>query len=351
MSQARGWNRRQFLQATGAVGAAALLGRPREAAAAGLNIFSWGWGYSDVVKDVVVPRFTKETPGVDVRLEISTNAAMYPKILASRQSPIVSGGMFNYLYSYRGAADGLWAEFDPRNLPALKHIPAELHPRGTGGYVFSLMPYGISYNPERVDKPKSWADLFDPKYRGKVGLSDLVFDGFMMTAKLVGKDVNDIEAGVREWAKHKENIGPWPKSPAQTHELIDKGELWLAFDFGGLSEGARSRGKKIAFTIPKEGGTPVADILHVLKGFDARTAEQTQRFLGLLLEDDAQRALIKITHVSAVNRNAEIPKELADREGIITARDAVERLHRYDFKYVGENLAKWKDLIDRNLKA
>lgn len=346
-----GWDRRAFLRAGGALAAAALMARPRHSPAATLNIFSWGWGYSDVVKEAVIPRFGKEFPGVIATLEVSTNAAMYPKILASRNNPLVSGGMFNYLYSYRGVADGLWATFDEKNLPALKQIPPELHPKGTGGYTFSLMPYGLSYNPDRVDKPKSWGDLFNPKYRGKVGLSDLVFDGFIMTAKLVGKDVNDIEAGIKEWAKYKDNIGPWPKSPAQTHELIDKGELWLAFDFGGLAEGARTRGKKIAFAIPQEGATQVADIIHCLKGFDGRTTELTQRLLGLLLEEEAQRALIRITHVSPTNRTVEIPKEMAGREGILTARDAAERLVRYDFKHVSEHISRWKDLINRHLKG
>jgi putative spermidine/putrescine transport system substrate-binding protein len=319
------------------------------AQAKSLSIMSWGWGYADGLKSRLIPKFSQDHSGVNVTLEIGTNAANYAKLLAERSRPVISGGTFNYLYSYRGAADGLWEPFDLANVPNAKNLIHGAIMPDTHGIIFGIQPYGIIYNPDRVDAPTSWLDLFNPKYKGKVGLSDGYFDGYGMTAKAVGRDVNDIAAGIKAWAAHKDNIGPWPQSPAQTEDLVDKGELWLAWDFGGIAEGARDSGKKIRFTIPKEGATAVADVVHSIKGFDPTTTQLTQQFLGSFVSDEGQLLWVKNVYDSPVSRTVKIPPELANRPSVLSP-EKVARLLRPDFRYISSNIGLWKNLINQHLK-
>ncbi len=314
-----------------------------------LTIMSWGWGYAEALKAQLIPRFSRDHGGASVTLEVGTNAANYAKLLAERSRPVISGGTFNFLYSYRGLADGLWEPFDPANVPNAKNLIHGSIMADTHGIIFGIQPYGIIYNPDRVDPPRSWLDLFNPKYKGKVGLSDGYFDGFGMTARALGHDVNDIAAGIKAWAQHKENIGPWPQSPAQAQDLVDKGELWLAWDFGGIAEGARDSGKNIRFVIPKEGATAVADIVQCIKGFDPATTRLTQQFLGSFVDDEAQLLWVKNVYDSPVSRTVKVPPDLAKRPGVLPP-EKVARLLRPDFRYVSGNIALWKNLINQYLK-
>jgi spermidine/putrescine-binding protein len=310
-----------------------------------LHLLSWGWGYDTAIKDVVEPEF--KTPGVD--LEIGTNAANYTKLLAQRSNPVLSGGMFNGIFSNRGRDDDLWVPIARNDIPN----PDNLIPSAfieTGGIVFGAQPYGIVYNPNYVEKPTSWLTLFDPKYKGKVGLSDFYFDGFGMTAKAMGKSVNDVQAGISAWAQHKDNIGPWPQSPAQAHDLVDRGELWFAFTFGGIAEGARDQGKKIVFTIPKEGATPVVDVIQLIKGFSQETTAQTLRFLALFLQDNAQTAFTKNVYTSPVSKTAKIPENLRGREGLLTAQQ-IESLNQPDLAAGAKKFGDYKNAVNALLKS
>lgn len=341
--------RRQMLLAMSASAFALGAGLPPSIrtghAASTLNLLSWGWGYDTTIKNVIAPKFKR----AEINLEVGTNAANYSKLIAQRSNPVLSGGLFNGIFSYRGHKDDLWVPIGRSDIPnAADILPSSF--LETGGVIFGVQPYGIVYNPDRVEEPKSWLDLFDPKYKGKVGLSDFYFDGFGMTAKALGKSADDVAAGVAAWAEHKDNIGPWPQSPAQAHDLVERGELWLAFTFGGIAEGARASGKKIAFAVPKEGATAVVDVIQAIKGFDEATTQATKEFLALFLQDDAQIAFTKAVFTSPVSKTAKIPAELADRPGLMSAEEAA-RLIQPDFSVIAAKYGEYKNLVNQKLKS
>jgi putative spermidine/putrescine transport system substrate-binding protein len=342
-------NRRNFLRDAATLAAVAGIGpaafHGAALAADRLHILSWGWGYDKAIKEGVAPRF----PAASIELEVGTNAANYAKLVAQRANPILSGGTFNGTFSYRGHGDKLWSKLEKSFVPNAANVPDYAYLE-TSGIIFGVQPYGIVYNPRLVEKPKSYLDLFDPKYKGKVGLSDYIFDGFGLTAKAMGKNVDDVPAGIAAWAEHKSNIGPWNQSPAQTHDLVESGELWLAYGFGGISAGAIASGKKIAFTIPSEGATQVADVVHALAGFNEKTTELTKRALGLFLDDVAQITFTRNVFTSPISKSAKVPAELAANPALLSP-DQVAALHRPDLKLSAQKFAEYKNLTNQRLKS
>jgi putative spermidine/putrescine transport system substrate-binding protein len=341
-------SRRSLLSGIAAMGAAAGAGalpvRPAFAADT-LHVLSWGWGYDTAINEAVRPRYSK----AGVELEIGTNAANYAKLIAQRSNPILSGGAFNGTFSYRGYVDKLWSKIDKSSIPNAANVP-DLAYLQTGGVTFGVQPYGLIYNPKFIEEPKSYLDLFNPKYKGKVGLSDYYFDGFSLTAKSLGKDIDDVPAGIAEWAKHKQNIGPWNQSPAHVNDLVERGELWVAFTFGGIAAGAISMGKKIAFTIPKEGASAVADVVHAIVGFDDKTTQETKEFLGLFLDDKAQESFTRHVYTSPVSTTAKIPADLASSPAILSPKK-VAGLYRPDLARGAQQFGEYKNLVNRQLKA
>lgn len=342
-------SRRTFLRNTAAIaafaGAGSIWSEQVAVADETLHLLSWGWGYDKSIKDAVASRLK----GATIELQVGTNAANYAKLVAQRANPIISGGTFNGTFSYRGYRDKLWTDLDKKYIPNAANIPDYAFLK-TKGVVFGVQPYGIIYNPRFAEKPTSYLDLFNPKYKGKVGLCDYYFDGYSMAALVAGKSIDDVPAGIAEWAKHKANIGPWNQSPAQTHDLVESGELWLAYGFGGIAAGAIAQGKKIAFTIPKEGATQVADVVQVLAGFDAKTTELTQRALGMFLDDTAQITFSRNVFTSPVSKSAKIPADLAGNPALLSPQQ-VAGLHRPDLELGAKNYGEYRNLVNRTLKS
>ena len=315
-----------------------------------LTIFAWPGLVPDILKEASIAPFTKVHPDVTVKLDISTNAVMYPKMLAARSNPVISGGMFNDIFVQKGIVDSLWEKPREEWMPNKKHVPAEMLAPGGYGVIFQFTPFAIMYNPEKVEKPKSWADLWDPKYKGRVEMWDSYFDAYIAAAMMSGKGPS-VEEGIKLWAPHRQNIGGWTTSPTKAEDDVARGEMWLAPHWGAWVEQARSQGKKVAFTIPKEGAVQWGGHMVSVTGFKPRVVELTQRYLDTWNAEECQLAWMKKGFFGPSNRNVKLPADLLKLEAVMTAEEAAKKLIRYDVKAVGERIPQLKALIDRTLKV
>lgn len=349
--------RRRVLKSLLAVGVgAAAATRFAEVLAAGpdddvrkLMILSQPGVLPDLCADTSTPLFRRSHPAVDVQIENSNNATAYPRMLAQRAKPVISGAMINDYFAQRGIADGMWEKFDPAIMTGLASVPKEFMTPGGFGIPFLISPYGIMYNPDKVDKPTSWADLWNPKYEGRVSMWDAYFDAYVMAAVTAGKGPNVAE-GIKAWAAHKKNIGAWVSSPIVEADLVHRGEMWLAGHWGAWVELARSQGKNVAFTIPKEGAVQWTCHMQLCKGFTPGVQRLTQAYMNTWLSPEFQLAAIKRGYFSPVSSKVEIPAEMK-HPGIVTIKEASTRLIRPDFVEIGSQIPKYKVQIDRTLKA
>lgn len=330
---------------------AGILASASAAEVAELTIFAWPGIVPDILKEHSIAPFSKVARGTTVKLDIATNAAMYPRMLASRSNPVVSGGMFNDIFLQKGVVDRMWVEPNDDWMPNRKSVPIGLLAPGAQGTLFQFTPYGIMYNPDRVDKPTSWADLWNPKYKGRVGpMWDSYFDAYIAAAVMVGKGPS-VEEGVRLWTPHKRNIAAWTSSSTKVEDDVARGETWLAPHWGSWCEQARVQGKKLAFTIPKEGAVQWGGHSAAVTGFSPKVTELTQRYLDTWNSEDCQVAWVRKGFFGPANRSVNIPAELLTLEAVMTAEEATRRLIRHDVKAVGERIPQLKALIDRTLKV
>ncbi len=350
--------RRRVLKAAIAIGAggssllsfAEALAQASSEDAATLTIFSQGGVVPEVIQKFAVAPFNQQYPKAAVRLEVATNAVSYPKMLASRNNPVVSGGMFNDIFAQRGIKDGMWVKFDDSFVPNRKHVPSELMTPGGFGIPFQLTPFGIMYNPDRVEKPTSWTDLWNPKYKGRVSMWDSYFDAYIMAAIATGKGPDVVE-GIKAWAPHRQNIGSWTNSGIAEADTVHRGEMWLAPHWGGWAEQARAEGKRIAFTIPKEGAIQWTNHMQCITGFTPKVTELTQRFLNLWLSDECQLAWATNAFFGPTSSRVQIPESMRSNEALMSAEEASKKLIRYDVLTVGTRIPELNQMVNRTLKV
>ncbi len=306
-------------------------------------------GLQDICRDFADKPFGKVAPGVKVNYDIGANGITYPKMLAQRSNPVVSGGMYNDIYAQRGIADRMWAKFNPALMPNATNIPKEILTPGGFGLPIHLTPFGIMYNPDRVEKPTSWTDLWNPKYKGRVSMWSAYFDAYIMAAVATGKGP-DVEAGIKAWQPHKQNIGAWITSHINEQDLVSRGEIWLAPHWGGWTEQARVQGKNVAFTIPKEGAVQWTGHMQLTAGFSPEATELTQHYLNTWLSDECQVAWAEKAFLSPALSTVRMPEHLLSNPAIV-APDKVTSLVRPDVVSIGPKMTAYKALIDRTLRA
>jgi putative spermidine/putrescine transport system substrate-binding protein len=355
---ARGTRRRRLLQGlvgAGAGGASLLrfaeaLAQAPASDAAQITVLSQPGAVPDILRDVTVPLFRARQPAAEVRLEVATNAVGYPRMLTQRSNPVISGGMFNDIFAQRGRADGMWTRFDPAFVPNAAKLPKGMETPGGFGIPFHLSPFAIMYNPDRMEAPASWNDLYDPKLRGRVVMWEAYYDAYLMAAVAAGKPAT-VEEGIRAWQPHKANIGAWVNSPVVSEDLVSRGEMWAAPHWGSFMGQARARGGRLAFTVPKEGGVQWTGHMQVCTGFSPRVTELTQRYLDTWLSDECQLAWITRGFFSPASTSVQVPENLRNDPTIMSAEEAQRRLIRPDFEKIGPEMPRLTATIVRTLKG
>lgn len=298
---------------------------------------------------ISTPAINADYDSLEVEIVDSNNATSYPRMLAQRNSPVISGAMINDYFAQRGITDGMWEKFDPDIMTNLEFVPEELLTPGGYGIPFIFSPFGIMYNPDKVEAPTSWKDLWKPEYKNRVSMWDAYFDAYVM-AGMVSEGKPEVDAGIDAWKPHKKNIGAWVSSPIVESDLVSRGEVWLAPHWGAYCELARSQDKNVAFAMPEEGAVQWACHMQLCKGFDEAEAHLAQLYMNTWLSEEFQLAAAEKGFFSPVNRAVTLPEAL-QHPGIMTVDEAIDDLIRPDFKEIGSQIPKYKRMIDRSLKG
>ncbi len=350
--------RRRVLRGLAALGAAGLsfvdfaeaLAQASSAEVAQLTILSQAGLVPTILETVALPQFRETYPNVSVKFEVAANAVAYPKMLAQRANPVISGAMVNDIFAQRGIMDNMWIKFDPALVPNAANVPAAMMTPGGFGIPFHLTPFGIMYNPDKVAAPTSWTDLFNPRYKGRVSMWDAYYDAYIMAAVATGKAPDVIE-GIKAWAPYKQNIGAWTSSVPGEQDMVHRGEVWMATHWGAWVEQARAQGKRVAFAIPKEGAVQWTGHMQVCAGFSPQITMLTQRYLNTWLSDQTQKAWIEKGFFSPTSKNVQIPESMRNNPAIVTADQAVKVLVRPNIEKLAAAMPQLKSLIDRTLKG
>ena len=193
---------------------------------------------------------------------------------------------------------------------------------------------GIAYNSKKVTKvPTSWKDLWDPAYRGKVGLTSVSSNlglGFLVAAaKINGGDEANLEPA---WQAIKQLqpfvIAPNPTALAQLFEReeIVIGPLWST-DAAVLA----SKGLPIKFVKPQPGAIAIISFLSIITS-SQNTQLAHELLNGVLSVEYQTKAAAKPYFFGPTNVKVAVPAEAAAY--IPTTLSEVRRLQTVNWPVV-----------------
>ena len=285
-----------------------------------LRIFTW----SEYFAEGTIAAFEKET-GCAVRVDYIESSEK----LRARLEGGTSG--FDVVFPSDEVvpfliAQGLLEKLDLAKIPnaanvgaAFKGLPFD--PENAYSLPYMSGTTGIAYHVDKIKPaPESWSAVLT----SEAGLVDDAREVFAAALRAEGAPWTS--DGLAKAAKRLDGWKPkvWDSNPKA--KLID-GDVAIAQSFSGDAlQAAEALGGKVAYVIPKEGGTLWIDNLCVAKG--ARQRELAHRFIDFLLRPEISAAITNERKFGNPNEAARkmIKKEILENPLVFPGEDLKKRL-------------------------
>jgi spermidine/putrescine transport system substrate-binding protein len=279
-----------------------------------LNLFAW----SEYVPQSVLDGFTKET-GIQVNYETyASNEEMLAKLLSGAAS-------YDLIQPSEYTIEALVKEkqllpLDHKKIPNLKNIAKEYWNQPHDPKLEYSVPYmqgtvGIVVNTAKIKDPvKGYADLFQPKYKGRIVVLDDALEIVTWALAANGLGPNDVTKANLE--KIRPTLQKWlplvkvydsdsPKT-ALLNGDVDLGVVWS----GEAAILINEQPGKFSYTLPKEGAHMFIDNLAIPKG--AENKDAAHQFINYILRPDVSVQISK--EFPYTNPNVEARKLLTPAE-------------------------------------
>lgn len=284
-----------------------LLAASAEAKDKVLYFYNW----SEYLPETVIKQFTKETGIKVIYTTYDSNEALYAKIklLAGEGYDLVVPSSY---YVQKMSKEGLLLKLDTTKLANFKNFdPKHLNKPFDPENKFSI-PYlwgstGIIVNTEQIDPAKitSWADLWNPEFKGKILLLNDVRDVFDMSLRVLGYSGNSTNPDEIKKAYEKldllmPNVRLFNSDTPRVPYI--SGEVQLGMIWNGEAYMAQGENKKFKYIYPKEGAILWMDNLSIPK--KAKNVDNAYKLMDFLLRPEIAKAISEEIGYASPNQEA-----------------------------------------------
>jgi putative spermidine/putrescine transport system substrate-binding protein len=344
--------RRRMLASTGLAAAGLALGATGTAAqslsCSDVYVGTWGGDY----QDLLIANFEKRVLGarkVAVSHDVGNAPPRKTKLLTERtgRRGTMDVALLSETDMYEVYKQGVFEELDFSKLKNAANIIPALRRTYSIPHIYSGKI--ILYNPNRVNPaPTSYADLWDPKYKGRVGFADGLYIQIIESAAVInGGSPSNLEPGKAKLAELKK-LDPkvYPSNEALAAALKSE-EVWLTIMWRARGVQWKNAGIPVAPAVPKEGATPIVFEAAIPK--NAPNKDCAYAYLDAMLDPEGQVGFAaKMGYVPTVTNAKLDPKLEADLS--FTAEEQ-KKFIIPDLEHVAKNNAALLDWWNREFKG
>lgn len=234
--------------------------------------------------------FEKLYPGVTVEVFRSGTGPVIAKLQAEMQGGDVQADLiwFADIAFFNGliAKDKLVGY----ESPSAKDLPANFKYSGGKAYEVRQIFNVVAYNTKTVkDAPKSWKDLANAAYKGKIGMASPLYSGAAFST--MGTLVNMKEFG---WKYYEDLKGLDVKVEQGNGGVANKlasGEYAMVSVVDFMVRNAKNQGSPVEHIWPAEGAILIPTPVGILK--DGKNPEAAKLFVDYLLSEAGQKLFLK----------------------------------------------------------
>ena len=339
---------RRTLLAGGAVLATTtLLPRPARAASRIIApVYPGPW--EEAYRAVVLPA-VKKTQDVDTVLTPLLALDQVAKVKASRSTPPFDVFLLDPGPVVVAAEDGLIDKFDPSRCKNIGNLQKSFY--DDSGVAVAAQIVGIAYNPKKVERPKGWKDLFDPKYYGKVGISG--FGTTFGTSSLIeiskqyGGSMTNVDPAFEQLKKWLPHVGVIAQNPVAVNTLFQQGQMDVTYTNYQTVSTLKGRGVDIEFVKPDTGPIAFYTTLHVVK--NAPNKDNAYKYIDTVLSTEVQAALQKPPYnLLSVNKNVPLQPDMPT--DLVKSHAELASFVHHDWRVIAPLRGAWIERFNKEIR-
>lgn len=343
--------RRRMMQSALALGALQLFPGISLAQARRLVFATFTGNWEEAHRDVLVPAFRKATGNADLTLDPMLSVDQIAKVSAARSNPPIDLMLHDPGPALTALAQDLIEPFPvERSTHYRDLLPEAQDPMGPSIF-FQVV--GLTYNPETVKTPPtSWMDLWNPEYKGRVGITNMnstLGTGFMVElAKLHGGSDSDIDPAFKLMDKLKPNLSAVAANPGQLAALFQQGQVDISPGNFNAIQILKARGVPVEWVAPKEGAIAFKTSIHIVKNSPAK--ELAFALIEAAMLPAVQARLMDSPYlIVPTNTKVKMGGEIA-RSLVKDHAEMKQRFLFQDWKKINEQRAGWIERFNRDIK-
>lgn len=307
---------------------------------------AWGGDYGQFLEDFVNPAITQE--GLEVVYVPENAASRLTKVMAEKDGK----GTFDVItmedhVMQQLIEEDIMMELDWDKIPNAEHIDPDLRNPYFIPHIYSTGM--LIYNENIVDEElDSWEAMWDPKYKGKVGILTENWSRYLYAAAAVEGVANSHEWD-EAWDKLiaiKENEPKFFETQETLATALQTGEVGITISWKSRQiQWNNAGGDPIGGVVPKEGSFPTVFTAGIPK--NATNIDEAYEYLNAMLDPNAQANFGESMGYAPTIDNADLTDEV--RELIAFTEEEKERIKPIKLDYIAENYAKWRERYDREV--
>ena len=310
--------------------------------------FTGSW--EEAHRDVLVPAF-KKASGQDMLLDAMLSVDQIAKVSAARSNPPIDVMLHDPGPALTAISQDLVEPFPVTSSKNYKDLIPEAQD-ATGPSMF-FQVVGLTYNPDKIKTPpSSWADLFKPEYKGRVGMTNLnstLGTGFLVElARMNGGNESNVEPGFAAIEKLKPSLAAVAANPGALAALYQQGQIDISPGNFNAIQILKARGVPVEWVAPKEGAIAFKTSIHIVK--NSPNKELAAQLIDTALSFEVQTKLMQPPYlVVPTNSKVKMEGEIAK----VLAKDTAELKKKFvfqDWKKINEKRPEWIARFNKEIK-
>ena len=278
-----------------------------------ITFTTYGGNYENFFRKEVIPGFEAKY-GCKVKLAVGLSKDWLAEIRASgKDRAPYDVVMFNDIWSAQLRKEDYFAELDPKKIPNLANARYTFN-NAAGkkvAVIVNIDPVGLAYRTDLLKTPpKSWAELWDPKYKGMLGLYTLTNSIGAMTVFTASYLKYGDQKHYREGMDRVFSLKPFKLSDfsGDMEKLLTMGEVQIApMSAPGINR-LKKKGVPVEFVTPKELLMMFEQVFSVHRA--SKQSELAQAFVNYVLSKEIQEKFVKVFYATPGVTGIEIPADV-----------------------------------------
>lgn len=309
-----------------------------------LYLAGYGGSTERTIRERILPPFAR-AHNVEIRYVAGASASNLARLVAQRSNPEIDVALLDDGPMQQAVGLGLCAPVERSDVVDGLYPMARLFDgRAVGLGIVSTV---IAYNRQTFERngwaaPTSWADLADPRFRGRLLVPTLSntygLHTLLMLARLGGGSETNIEPGLTMMSTRvAPNVFSFEGNSAKISELFQTGAVAIGVWGNGRAIALAETGFPIAYVEPREGSVALQTTLCPVVGSDV--PDLAQALIRHLLSPESQRLLAEEAGWGPTNPRTELPEAI--RSKVVFGREEVNKLIRVDWTTVNAVRSDW----------